>query len=762
MRLPFLRAAPGFSGSGTADRLAWMHRRAAALLVALLVGLAPAAGVASGAEVVRVDFVEKAATDGDLPEGVGVLFRGAHKQTRTSVRTKLPGSFEYPVEIPKSAHLLLGHALSASAFMVESPDLAVPARFRVVFRESGAEDGEHVLLDRTVDLTNVKSDRRWFDERLDLSALAGKKGTMRFEAENLGDAEKAKQVEIFWSSPRIVAAADDVGPNLLFITIDCLRADHLGSHGYERDVSPNLDELAASGVRFSHAYANAPMTLPSIPQIFTSRVFPTRDHDLLTHPIARAGIPNAAFVNNAWIPLWFSQGEHANPPGTFDRLVSGDRNAETITDEALAWLDLHRDGRFALYLHYLDAHTPYRPPQKYVERYADPAYAGPVGDTFNDNEGADTGKYDDQDKKKIVALYDASIRYVDDQVGRLLRALRESGRLDDTLVLISADHGEEFWDHGRFFHGQSLYDELLHVPLLVHLPGGEAAGTVVDRPVRAIDIAPSILEWLSLPRPADFTGGSLAEAIAAPDENGPPLFATATQAQFPTRYAVRTRDRKLIESLDTGTRELFDVGSDPGEKHNVADDEITAAAPLVESLEEARSILRERGYQIEIVGPRSGKADVHVRLEGHPKSGTFLTLDRRREGARPKVSITADGMHLDARAQVDATGSGFRFDRLPDPRNLGTKDLVRVSLEVDGRPVKRDVIALGADGRAPRTDMIDLRNKGLQTEAAPECLVPDEGIRICLWRFPGEKFLAVPEIKDPAVREKLRALGYLQ
>lgn len=751
-----------------------MHRRPAAplrlpvagplpvVLLLVLTALTAARLDAAHAAVAApaFDLIELVTRDDDPPEGVKVVFLGAHKQTRTSVQVPSPGSVSYPVTIPENAALSLGFTLSVSAFMVETPELAEPARFLVKFTD---EDGsDTMLVDRKVDPRNVESDRRWFDERVDLSPLAGKKGTLTFEVENLGDAEKAKQAFLFWSAPRIVTQQNEDDANLLFITIDCLRADHLGSHGYERDVSPTLDAMAESGVRFENAFANAPMTLPSIPQIFTSRVFPTRDEDILTDPIARSGIPNAAYVNNAWIPLWLSQGQHAKPPGTFDRLVSGDRDAKAITNEALAWLGEHPTERFALYLHYLDAHTPYRPPRSYVERYAAKDYAGPVGDTFDDEEGADGGKYDDSDKQKIIALYDASIRYIDDQLARLFSALEKSGRLDRTLVVISADHGEEFWDHGRFFHGQSLYDELLHVPLIVQLPGGEHAGTVVERPVRSIDIAPSILDWMKLPRPEGFTGALLSDAIAAPDEDGAPLFATATQAQFPTRYAIRTRQQKLIENLDSGTREVYEVGRDPDESRNVATDGDTA---LAGQLEDARKILRERGYQVRVVGAgraEGDKAAVKLRLEGHPKSGTFLTLDRRREGSRPKITVSPDGMNLDASAEVDADGSGFRFDRLPDARNLGRKDLVRMTIEADGKPLARDAIALGPEGRAPRTDMIDLRNRTLETETEPPCAPPTKGVRVCLWRFPGEKFLAIPEIKDPAVREKLRALGYLQ
>ena len=104
--------------------------------------------------------------------------------------------------------------------------------------------------------------------------------------------------------------------NLLLITIDCLRAGHVGTYGYDKPTTPNIDKLAAGGIRFANAFSNAPMTLPSIPQLFTSTVFPTKDVETLLEPVAKAGIPSAAIVNNAWIPLWLSQGKHAEPPGT--------------------------------------------------------------------------------------------------------------------------------------------------------------------------------------------------------------------------------------------------------------------------------------------------------------------------------------------------------------------------------------------------------------------------------------------------------------
>jgi arylsulfatase A-like enzyme len=691
------------------------------------------------------------------PPGASAVFRGAHGQTRTAVRVGLPSQVEAPLFIPQASELQVGFALSVAPFMVQSPELAEPTRLRIRFHpdEGGSAS---TLLDRELDLRENPGDRGWFDERIDLSDLAGQSGRLVFEAQPREPSDNLKYADVLWSEVRVHAAAPSE-PNLLFITIDCLRADHLGSHGYTRDVSPQLDRLATQGIRFANAFAGAPMTLPSIPQIFTSRLFPSRDHPTLVGPLNGGGLSTAAIVNNAWIPLWFSQGGHAEPPGTFDRMISGELDALAITDAAVAWLEEHPRQRFALYLHYLDAHTPYRPPADLIARYADPTYDGPIGDTFSDNAGADEGRYDEADRARIIALYDASIRMIDDQIGRVVDSLRQSDRLEKTLIVVSADHGEEFWDHGRFFHGQSLYDELLHIPLIVRLPEGERAGTVIERPVSALDIAPSILEWLGLPRPEGFSGGSLQKAIEAPEAEGNPILATATQAQFPTRYAIRTRERKLIESLDTGDRQVFDLSDDPGERRALEAKDAESRA-LADRLDDAREVLEESGYQIRIVGPEGAR--VVLELEGHPRGGTFLTVDRKSADRKATLRLSPDGRNLRFEGTLQGGEAGLRFDRLPNPNRLNRKDLVRVAASADERALEKADIQLGADGRAPRTDFVDLQNRSIEASIPPGCEKSGEGFRICIWKSPGERLQALPEITDPRVRERLRALGYLQ
>jgi arylsulfatase A-like enzyme len=730
------------------------------VLVALhaLLLLAPATSVPASTGTAW-DLHVAAGRPGGVPEGSKLAMRGAHGQTRSVLQMPLGGSAAYEVTIPADAVLSLGYTLQAAAFMVETHGIAEPGRVEVSFREAGGEP--KVLVDRRIDLRARSEDRRWFDERIDLKDLAGKHGTLTFRVENVGDTEKGRATTALWSAARMLAPAPS-GPNLLLITVDCLRADHVGAYGYERPTTPQIDRFAKGSVRFAKAYANAPMTLPSIPQLFTSRLFPSKDDPLITSPVGRAGIANVAVVNNAWIPLWFMQGGHADPPGAFDAIFTGSFDARKITDLALEWLASHAEDRFFVYLHYLDAHTPYSPPPDLVRQFADPSYDGGIGDTFGDSDGADQGKYDEADRKKIVAIYDAAVHYVDDQIGRLLESLEKSGRLENTVVVLTADHGEEFWDHGRFFHGQSLYDELLHVPLIVRLPAGRSAGAVVERPVSLLSVGPSLIEWAGLTRPPSFEGETLDGAIAEPNGAAGALLATATQPQFPTRFAIRKDTGKLIESVDTGKRELFHLQQDPDERKDLSASAPAEAAALESDLDRTRDLLRRRGFQVRVVGAPGADAEVAVELQSEPKSGTFLSVDRREAAGNPHLTVSPDGNRLTFSARAGPEPTGFRFDRLRAPANLSGTDAVKPTVTIDGEPAPADAIALGAAGTATTGPVVDLLQPNLTTAQTPTCAPPAAGVRVCLWQFPGEKVEALPEITDPKVREKLRALGYLQ
>jgi len=238
-----------------------------------------------------------------------------------------------------------------------------------------------------------------------------------------------------------------------------------------------------------------------------------------------------AIVNNLYLFQWLALASR----DPFDSITEAwSWRADRISRNALQWIAQRPGEPFALYLHYIDTHTPYRPPPPFATRFTDAAYQGSVGLRFDDVAGARAGRYAPADRARIVALYDGALSFVDAEIGRLLDGLASRGLLDHTLVVVSADHGEEHWDHGSFFHGQSLYDELLHVPLLMRFPDRAYAGRVVREPVRALDIVPTIAEVLGLPAFPEFEGRSLLPLIAHDTSPRGSSSRTPPTSSFPT------------------------------------------------------------------------------------------------------------------------------------------------------------------------------------------------------------------------------------
>ena len=257
---------------------------------------------------------------------------------------------------------------------------------------------------------------------------------------------------------------------------------------------------------------------------------------------------------------------------------------------------------------------------------------------------------------------------------------------------------------------------------------------------------------MNLPSPPQFQGEKLGRTL---DEQPRDFIATATQAQFPTRYAIRRGNTKLVESLDLAEVQGFRLDTDPGETR-ASTPRDAAAAGLMRDLREARSVLRQRGFQAEFVA--AGDGPITVEMNSAPVSATFLTLDRR--GPSGILQLSPNGRELTI--EGPASGFGFRFDRLKDANNLGTRDLVTVTTRNTTESEGPLEIALGASGKRPDANTINLNDPALESTEPPPCLRPDTGIRLCLWNYPGEKVSALPEIKDPALRERLRALGYIQ
>ncbi|HEY8019700.1 MAG TPA: sulfatase [Thermoanaerobaculia bacterium] len=413
------------------------------------------------------------------------------------------------------------------------------------------------------------------------------------------------------------AAAPAPGParNLIVVCIDTLRADHVSAYGYPRPTTPLADELARDGAVFTNAYAHSNWTVPSTASLLTS-LYPSehgagiagkvrllgedtpilqiRDGvETLAMRLRRAGFRSGLFSANPFLFGRFEAG--------FDTAEVGRRNAAQLTAAALRWLDGKASERFFLYLQYMDLHQPVEPPPPFFDLFpaAEGGARGPQHGGWSFAGLRDQRDLDDPAFRRYrahrLALYDGALRFVDEEVRRLYRRLEATGRAQQTLVVITSDHGEEFWDHAlaegaigadpRGFwgvgHGHSMYEELLRVPLILHGPG-VAANRRVPCAVRQVDVVPTVLELLGLPSPAGIRGRSLGPLLRrspAPEACVETPRIAESPAYGPDSRAVTWKGRKLIARGDGGEL-LFDLRADPGERRDLAGAQPRLAATL--------------------------------------------------------------------------------------------------------------------------------------------------------------------------------------
>jgi len=382
------------------------------------------------------------------------------------------------------------------------------------------------------------------------------------------------------------------GPNIVLIVVDCLRPDHMGRSGYARNTTPALDELARRSVVFERAYANAPWTKPSVATMFTG-LYPnahgaTSGHGLLPE---KALTLAEILRSSGYRTLFFNSGnefiERAHGFGQgFDTYVyhpAGHTNAGVITQNFISHVSALGRQRFFAYLHYMDAHTPYASHEAsclFTAHRIEGLEPGNRQGRFKYLRLMTTqGQLDKAGQEYIAALYDAQLRLIDRQIQRVVQALQSTGVLQNTMLIIASDHGEEFWDHGNFEHGHTLYKELLHVPLIVS--GTGLAPAEVSVPVRLIDMAPTVLGLARVAAPAAMVlqGRSLLPLLQGYDQaQGLPVFATGT-LYGPEKYCLIREDHKLIVNTDQkqskwnligyrfeGPLEYYDLRSDPREQ----------------------------------------------------------------------------------------------------------------------------------------------------------------------------------------------------
>lgn len=382
-------------------------------------------------------------------------------------------------------------------------------------------------------------------------------------------------------------------PDVVMIAIDTLRSDHLHCNGNDWIRTPNLDALARDGIRFTRCFATAPWTLPSFASIFTgltpshhgavggAREVLDDRFTTLAEQLAGAGYRTYGYATVKWLtpPFGLAQGFNFELPL---KTPAGLDGGPLVTALGQATFGLPRDKPLFTFLHYFDAHAPYTPPPPFARMYYqgdERAPGAPVLDFLRSPANAapnrDTGIYDwlagVTDLQFPVREYAAGVSYADDHVGRIVAGLRRSGRYDDALIIVVADHGEHLGEHDIWFTHTLPYQETLHVPLLVKLPRNHAAGRVIDTPVSTLDLLPTVLDWLGLPAPRG-DGRSLRKLMEHDDQAGASLL-VAEQGSDPQDFSKSLIDwpwKLILFRSPAGDRyELYDLGRDPGEQHDL-------------------------------------------------------------------------------------------------------------------------------------------------------------------------------------------------
>jgi arylsulfatase A-like enzyme len=590
----------------------------------------------------------------------------------------------------------------------------------------------------------------------------------------------------------ILSCADTPRPlNVVVIGLDTLRPDHLGCYGYGRNTSPKIDRFAREGVLFENALSQAPWTHPSFATVFTS-LYPTQHGATTVGTRMSASFPTLAGILK---DRGYATGAIVNAPSLspefgvsrgfddYDFLRPWhERDAARVSRLALEWIDRHTDTPFFIFVHYFDPHLPYAPPAPYDTLF-DPAYAGPLGSSFNigraggDREGRimQVGSWSSADREHIVALYDGEIGFADKAVGSLVDGIDERNLRDKTLIVFLSDHGEEFFDHGGLDHGHSLYGELIKVPLVFSLPGRLPADLRISEPVRLLDVTPTVLETLDLPRPGHFEGVSLKPLMDGTGEVAsregrllPPgvCYCEALRHRMTTKSVIAD-SWKLIHDTHTDETSLFNLEHDKAEQVNLAVDRQNMRAEDARVLADLDRLLVDTLFRIsdtwfiEMVGGEEDHLFSFDIATGVSRVPAHFQLHKL-------IDETGEILDISDLARASATTSRITIDRL----RVGRRVVLACKLDIREAPLRFNLAIDGgvATGRTyigesllrpvtmPFTEQASDRNEGLNAEPTRRPEPP----YFLIWHFQSPYQGDTSIELDEEMKRELRALGYIQ
>jgi len=669
-----------------------------------------------------------------------------HDVVHRTVPASPSGHLEYEVDIPADAHF------TAALGINEDHHDRPPIEFVVKVRKG---DRETVASTQLVDPLNKPAHRRWLPLDVDLSKHTGK-ATLILETRGY-ESDKEDLRWAYWGSPAVTSPKRKA-PLVIVYLVDTLRADHTTPYGYARDTTPELKRFAQDAVVFETAITAASWTKPSVGSVFTSqlpgkhRAIQLRDPlDLgnltLAEVLKQKGYATGAAIGNSVIYAEgtnFEQGfdYYAGLHGADDR-TSKVVEAGPLVDAALTWIDARRGLPTFLYVHTMDPHVPYTPP-------------APFDMKFEPHPAADHGAADPRtdykepiDKERMIAQYDGEIAYGDREFGRLMTELKSRGLYDDALIVFLADHGEEFLDHGQWTHGKSVYDELIHVPLIAKFPGRKDAGRRIAQQVQTIDIYPTVLETLGLQPPGTQIGsGHAMQPVIAGTAGESPAVSEISHRGY-VAYGMRTRQDKYVRQFSPDEAEkYFDLLKDPKEQTDRLKEAPDRSRKMKADVEQA---MTQSPYRHNLKWVGGGSYSLKLRCAGWIDGFEPIAFGSTERAVLDRDTQT---LTLDVRPVV-----GQPRELFLSVRPMGAP--IWVSGTRDGRPLTADDVFMAEESIHPAGVPFKLPEVESESERTDNMLEAPKtlsfGLHVWVTLLPGRTIRVIDEKEC----EKLKALGYI-
>jgi arylsulfatase len=412
-----------------------------------------------------------------------------------------------------------------------------------------------------------------------------------------------------------IPGGEEPQPNVLFITMDSLRHDHLGYTGYQKAHTPHIDALAQDGTVFMEALAQGTYTRISVPSIASGRFPYFTEVRMLSGELDSAHTTLAEVLSaDEYFTFAISTQWSKSFYQGFHKAGSYSLKTQERTEHTLQAFKEHKDGKFFIWLYYWDPHAPYAPPEEFMrlfepdyqeegrrtkekgerDRLRDSTghYSGSIGTLIKLNSGKIRPTA--LDRAHLINLYDAEIAYVDHEIGKVVAELKKLGLYDNTLILLNSDHGEAFGEHKKYYHGVTVYDEMARVPLIIKPPRSRNTNKVVRGQVRNLDIMPTVLDYCGLEVPAECDGHSLRPFIEGDASPNLPSITETHMGRHRHLVAFRHAGQKLIYDMGKDQAWLYDLESDPGERNSL----LSPTAGIEPAPKEAKDPARQKEQQM--------------------------------------------------------------------------------------------------------------------------------------------------------------------